>query len=136
MAKMLAGAVGLVLAFSCAAFAQQAPAARQQTNPQVGQQQQSAQPQAVPQSPAGSWGPRFIDSDGDGVCDYWFGRGGGRRAANRSVTGWGQRFVDQNGDGVCDNFPGPGRAVQGPAVAGQGAGTVGRSGGGRGRRGR
>lgn len=39
---------------------------------------------------AGSaWGRNFVDTDNDGVCDYY----------NASC-----QFVDNDGDGICDNF--------------------------------
>ena len=34
-------------------------------------------------------GWRYVDEDGDGVCD-------------NAGTGW--RYVDEDGDGVCDNY--------------------------------
>jgi len=65
------------------------------------------------------WGPRFVDNNGDGICDLYGvgGRGMGRgRAAG---GGWGPAFIDNNGDGICDNYPqggvgyGRGRAAGG-----------------------
>ena len=41
-------------------------------------------------------GPRFVDSNSDGICDNWTGTGNGQGNGN------GQGFVDEDGDGVCD----------------------------------
>lgn len=62
-------------------------------------------------------GSRFIDNNGDGVCDNRNGRGNHGKnfidsnndgicdnLANRSGRGNGRNFVDANNDGVCDRF--------------------------------
>lgn len=43
---------------------------------------------------SGNRGSRFVDTNGDGVCDNF---------ATKSLTGKGVNFVDTNGDGICDN---------------------------------
>lgn len=81
------------------------------------------------------FGPRFVDEDGDGVCDLCGGAdldgdgvcdncpygglrpqdGTGRRAGNRAGKGTGQngpRFVDADGDGVCDHYAAGGARPQ------------------------
>lgn len=49
-------------------------------------------------------GQRFIDADGDGVCDNYNGTqpGGGKGYGNGAGQGAG--FVDADGDGICDNY--------------------------------
>jgi len=42
-------------------------------------------------------GPKFVDLNGDGICDNRNGRGFRHR-----------NYVDTNNDGVCDNFEGRG----------------------------
>lgn len=58
---------------------------------------------------------RFVDADGDGVCDLFvdengdgvcdnegaYGRG---RMGGRGMMGQGSNWADANGDGVCDNL--------------------------------
>lgn len=43
-------------------------------------------------------GSRFVDANGDGVCDNY------TAAHSGAWVGYGSRFVDTNGDGVCDNY--------------------------------
>lgn len=94
-----------------------------------------------------AFGPRFVDEDGDGVCDLCGGEdldgdgvcdncpyggerpqdGTGRRAGNRAGKGTGQggpRFVDADGDGVCDHYAAGGNRPQDGTGrrAGQGGG--------------
>ena len=50
---------------------------------------------------SGAWvgyGSRFVDANGDGVCDNY------TAAHSGAWVGYGSRFVDANGDGVCDNY--------------------------------
>jgi len=109
-----------------------------------GQATTQAQNQQAPAQKPLTWGPYFVDANGDGVCDNWPGPGrrwggqgrgmGGRWIAQGGQAGvqgtqgaqqrpltWGPYFVDANGDGVCDNWPGPGRRW-----GGQGRGMGGR----------
>lgn len=68
-----------------------------------------AQPQRpTVQQPAAAqqrqWGPRFVDANGDGICDY-YGQGGRGMGRGRAAGGgWGSAFVDATGDGICDNY--------------------------------
>ncbi len=60
-------------------------------------------------------GPNFVDKDGDGICDNYYGKGKGGGRGKRFRTGArdgsgpkngsnqrGPNFVDKNGDGFCD----------------------------------
>ena len=50
-------------------------------------------------------GPRFVDADGDGVCDNnRKGKRGRRHNGQGGQGGQGKNFVDKDGDGVCDNY--------------------------------
>ena len=51
--------------------------------------------------------PGFVDADGDGVCDNNFGRGCGCGGMN---------FVDEDGNGVCDYFGINGRDYDGDGI--------------------
>jgi hypothetical protein len=57
----------------------------------------------------GGPGHAFVDSNGDGICDY---------AQNGSSTWHGPGWVDQNGDGVCDYWQ------QGSSAYGMGGGMM------------
>ena len=62
---------------------------------------------------SGAWvgyGSRFVDANGDGVCDNC------TAAHSGAWVGYGSRFVDTNGDGVCDNYAA--RRICMPAWAG------------------
>ena len=49
-------------------------------------------------------GPNYVDSDKDGVCDYYGGGSMMRRGGGAGRMGAGsENFVDADGDGVCDN---------------------------------
>jgi hypothetical protein len=142
MNRLLLATTGALLLFAGTAFAQ--AAVQQQPVPRPGQQAVTPAPQApAGQGIARAWGPRFVDNDGDGVCDFfgWQGRGMGR---NRAAATWGPRFVDRDGDGVCDFYPGgagqprlaarPGLAAGAGFGAGAGAAAMmGRGGRGAGR---
>ncbi len=80
------------------------------------------------EAPIDGWGPRFVDPDGDGECDYlgdglpW--RGYGEGYGQGRGMGQGPAMVDEDGDGVCDYWAqgrrgrGRGRGLgtgQGPA---------------------
>ena len=52
-------------------------------------------------------GARYVDEDGDGVCDNNCGRGCG---------GNGMNFVDEDDDGICDNIGINGRDSDGDGV--------------------
>ena len=58
-------------------------------------------------------GGHYVDSNGDGICDnYGTGCGSNYVDANgdgicdNHGTGCGSNYVDSNGDGVCDNYTG------------------------------
>lgn len=59
---------------------------------------------------------RFLDADGDGVCDYH-----GQNCTNMG----GGNYVDADGDGVCDNYgtnrQGTGNGINGGAGTGYGS---------------
>lgn len=62
----------------------------------VAQSETTAQPQEAKQATAtGTDVGKFVDKDGDGVCDNFEARG--------EKAGKGCNFVDANGDGVCDH---------------------------------
>lgn len=77
-----------------------------------------------------AWGgqSRYIDANGDGVCDNrtvnWVDANGDGICDNRGTNGQGAGYVDADGDGVCDN-----RAAGGGMMRGQGRG-MGRGAGG------
>jgi len=90
----------------------------------------------VPGAPgARPWGPGrgFVDTDNDGVCDYWQGFGPGRGHGSYGapgagmpsrpgarMRGLGRGFVDNDNDGVCDywqDLGNPPRAPIGPPPA-------------------
>ncbi|RZB28705.1 MAG: hypothetical protein AEth_01965 [Candidatus Argoarchaeum ethanivorans] len=54
--------------------------------------------------------PEFVDADGDGVCDNDRGRGRGGSGCG------GMNFVDEDGDGVCDNIGINGRDSDGDGI--------------------
>jgi hypothetical protein len=77
------------------------------------------------------WGPRFVDANGDGICDLYgqggrgMGRGqaaGGMGRGRAAGGGWGPAFVDANGDGICDNLAQGGRGMGRGQAAGGGRG--------------
>ena len=73
---------------------------------------------------------RYVDANGDGICDYFTDKDGDGICDNcnwegRPGNGCGRYFVDKDGDGICDNY-----AVRG---TGRGAGRGRRGGQGRGR---
>jgi hypothetical protein len=131
MKRLFIVTAGLVFLVSAASFAQTtAPVA-----PRQGTTATAAQVQPAPPAMLRGWGPRFVDNDGDGVCDFygWSGRGlavSRGRGAGTAGT-WGPRFVDRNADGICDYYPGvagqaryfPGRGVVGGAQGGVAAGA-------------
>ncbi len=49
---------------------------------------------------AAGQGSRYIDSDGDGICDN---RGGISTTQNISVRSV-RKFIDADNDGICDNY--------------------------------
>ena len=70
-----------------------------------------AQTQAVVQTQNGvgygrnADGPNYIDSDKDGVCDFYADGSMMRRGGGVGGTGAGSEdIVDSDGDGVCDNY--------------------------------
>ncbi|MFR4988694.1 hypothetical protein [Anaerotruncus colihominis] len=65
------------------------------------------------QDTADNWRGRFVDENGDGVCDY-----------AGEYCGYG-RFVDEDGDGICD-YAGKGSGCGGRAAIGGGCGRRGR----------
>ena len=65
------------------------------------------------QDTADNWRGRFVDENGDGVCDY-----------AGEYCGYG-RFVEEDGDGVCD-YAGKGSGCGGRAAIGGGCGRRGR----------
>jgi hypothetical protein len=68
------------------------------------------------------WGPRFVDANGDGICDN-LGQGGRGTGRGRAAGGgWGPAFVDANGDGICDNLAQGGRGMGRGRAAGGGWG--------------
>jgi len=68
------------------------------------------------------WGPRFVDANGDGICDF-YGQGGRGMGRGRAAGGgWGPAFVDANGDGMCDNYPQGGVGYGRGRAAGGGSG--------------
>lgn len=82
-----------------------------------------------------AWGgqSRYVDANGDGICDNCVGNGrcvgfvdanGDGICDNRGTNGQGAGYVDADGDGVCDN-----RAAGGGMMRGQGRG-MGRGAGG------
>ena len=82
----------------------------------------------------GMAGARYVDNNGDGICDntgqaIGQGRGAGRRGSgrgakdgtgpiNRSGGVPGANYVDKNGDGICDNSGGSGHGLVGPPAYG------------------
>ncbi len=64
-------------------------------------------------------GPRFVDADGDGICD--------NAGTNGKGLGNGKGFVDADGDGVCDN-KGTGQGLRrGKGAKGTGANFIDRN---------
>jgi len=51
--------------------------------------------------------PGYVDEDGDGVCD---------NQGSRGFRGYGRIFVDTDGDGICDNFGINGRDSDGDGI--------------------
>jgi hypothetical protein len=102
--------VGLV----AVALALALPAAAEETKPaDATKGRQAASAQA---------GPRFIDQDGDGICDHW--QAGGRRQDDGSPVrgqgrGWCRRGANEDGRGRCARFGGRG---SGRGGQGQGRG--------------
>lgn len=73
---------------------------------------------------------RYVDANGDGVCDYFTDKDGDGICDNcdwggRPGAGCGRYFTDKDGDGICDHY-----AVR---QTGRGAGRGRRGGQGRGR---
>lgn len=84
----------------------------------------------------GQQGSRYVDANGDGVCDNrtanwtdangdgicdtcgWIDANGDGICDNRGANGQGAGYVDADGDGVCDN-----RAAGGGMMAGQRGGN-------------
>ncbi len=65
-------------------------------------------------------GPRFVDANGDGICD--------NAAVNGKGLGNKTGFVDADGDGVCDN-KGTGQGLKrGKGLKGSGANFIDRDG--------
>lgn len=66
----------------------------------------------------GQQGSRYVDADGDGVCDNrtvnWVDANGDGICDNRNANGQGAGYVDADGDGICDN-----RAAGGGMMRGQ-----------------
>lgn len=61
---------------------------------------------------------RYVDANGDGICDYFTDKDGDGICDNcdqagRPGRGCGRYFVDKDGDGICDNYAarGTGRGV-------------------------
>jgi len=86
----LAGVIALVMALSVTVAAS---AQNGEPDPTV-----TPEPEATTAAPA--WG-RYVDEDGDGICD--FAETGGMYGGH--MMGWGVGYVDEDGDGVCDNCP-------------------------------
>lgn len=64
----------------------------------------SAQTAGRPGAPAENAGCRFVDSNGDGICDN---RGSEQCLHNGTGNGHcdgNGRFIDADNDGVCDNY--------------------------------
>ncbi|MFH1159598.1 MAG: hypothetical protein V1733_01445 [bacterium] len=75
---------------------------------------------------------KFVDSNGDGICDHHQNKGKNSQCAN---------FTDKNGDGTCDNYQADknccktnccGKGSQGKNCQGMGQGNCFRGGGGKG----
>ena len=61
--------------------------------------------------------PGFVDADGDGVCDNLGGCGRGRGGRGCGGCGCGgMNFVDSDGDGVCDHLGTNGRDSDGDGI--------------------
>ena len=66
-------------------------------------------------------GSRFVDADGNGICDNY--------TAYCKGTGYGTGYVDADNDGVCDNYASGGQGTGCGSGWGHGSGRGGHHGG-------